>query len=400
MGKYCAGSVGLALLLCGPVTARAQFAVEPDPAVLELEPDAPAPSAEPGVLPYVNYAELSRAALEQQLAALDRAASARAEAARARKELGLTEEERLRVAEKVREIERDYSSAVTVPAAPPAPVAVAPAPVVATPASGGVENAPITRMRQDDAVALVIGIETYRGTIPPAEFAEADAKLYARYLERTLGVKRENIQLLLGDRASKSDIEAAIDEWLPRHAKAGAPVYFYYSGHGAPDPQSGDSYLVPWDGDPEYLKSKALPLPRVYDALARTKGKVFAVVDSCFSGLGGHSLLARGLRPLVPVREVAPTSGTMAVLSASTSAQVTGASRTSAHGLFTFHVLRGLAGAADRDGDRAVSLNELDVFVRRNVEADARDQNREQSPRLHLSGGKPGEWIVVDGLVE
>ena len=292
-----------------------------------------------------------------------------------------------------------------------APSAVEPSPVAPhraaepQPQSAGagveaIDQAPVTRMRQDNAFAIVIGIERYRGTLPLADHADNDARTMARYLERTLGLQRQNIRLLLGERASKSDIEAALDEWLPAHARPGVPIYFYYSGHGAPDPSTGDTYLVPWDGEPEYLKTKGLRLSRIYQGLEKTRGKVLAMVDACFSGAGGHSVLPAGTRPLVAVKETAPTGANLAVLAAAQATQITGAARSGGHGLFTYHLLRGLAGAADRDGDHTVTLHELDVFIRRNVESDAREQNREQSPRLSLGGGKPGDWVVVEGLVE
>ena len=50
-------------------------------------------------------------------------------------------------------------------------------------------------------------------------------------------------------------------------------VYFYYSGHGAPDLKTGQAYLVPWDGDAQFLKDTALPawlhLPPGYTLILR-----------------------------------------------------------------------------------------------------------------------------------
>ena len=51
------------------------------------------------------------------------------------------------------------------------------------------------------------------------------------------------------------------------------------------------------------------------------------------------------------------------------------------HGLFTYHLLRGLAGAADRDGDGYVSVAELFGHVAAAVSEDARRRyQREQTP--------------------
>jgi hypothetical protein len=284
--------------------------------------------------------------------------------------------------------------------APPAPETKTP--VADSPATSDVDRAPVTKMQQDDAYAVVIGIERYRGELPVAEYAENDAKVFKAYLQRTLGVPDDHINLLVGQRASKSDIEAALREWLPaRVKKPGARVYFYFSGHGAPDPASGDSYLVPWDGEPEYLKSKALSVSSVYSDLGALRGaRVVAFLDACFSGSGGRSVLSKGLRPLVALREEAPTKGAMAALVASSASQVSGPAEQAHHGLFTYHLLRGLSGLADRDTDRTVTLGELNLFVTRSVREDAKKANREQVPQLRTIGDKAAaEWVMVDHLV-
>lgn len=259
-------------------------------------------------------------------------------------------------------------------------------------------------MNQPNAVAIVIGIETYRGAeLPRADHAERDARTFAEYLRRTLGLNERNIRLLVGAEASKSDIVASLEEWLPSVLTPGANVYFYFSGHGAPDPNSGETYLVPFDGDPAFLRSKGIAVKDLYASLGGAPGKpkVLAFLDSCFSGGGARSVLPKGLRPLVPVRNALPNKGALAVFAAATGNQAAGPSSSAPHGLFTEQVLKGLSGAADRDGDGSVSVHELHVFVKRNVEQEARRANRQQTPVMTLTGGgKPGNWVVVEGFVE
>jgi len=276
-------------------------------------------------------------------------------------------------------------------------------PPAATTQVDPVDQAPITKMRQDNAHAIVVGVERYRGAeIPAAAFAENDARVFAAFLTRTLGVPEKNIRLLVGEEATKTDIEAALLEWLPRVVSQGGTTYFFFSGHGAPDPTTGTSYLIPYDGDPAYLRTKALQLSVVYSELAKLpEQRVIAFLDSCFSGSGPRSVLPAGLRPLVPVKATIPQGGTMAVYGAAQGSEVTGPARGGArHGLFTYHLLRGLSGLADRDGDRTITLNELQMFVDRTVSEDARQENRSQNPQLSLTSGRPGDWVIVDGLVK
>ena len=116
-----------------------------------------------------------------------------------------------------------------------------------------------------------------------------------------------------------------LEEWLPRNAKPTSTVFFYYSGHGAPDPETGKAYLVPWDGDPQFLKSTAYPLENLYASLRKLKARrVVVALDACFSGAGGRSVLAKGVRPLVTKVDTGESkAGGIVIFSASGGDQIT-----------------------------------------------------------------------------
>src|SRR3990170_1037615 len=73
-----------------------------------------------------------------------------------------------------------------------------------------------------NSYAIVIGIENYRQKLPKADFAAQDAQIMAEYLTKVMGYPEENVVALI-------------------------------SGHGAPNPKTGDAYLVPYDGDPSFI---------------------------------------------------------------------------------------------------------------------------------------------------
>ena len=56
-----------------------------------------------------------------------------------------------------------------------------------------------------DAVAIIIGIEKYR-RVPAADFAGRDASVFYDYARRALGVKPENIRLLVDEKADAAEI--------------------------------------------------------------------------------------------------------------------------------------------------------------------------------------------------
>jgi hypothetical protein len=230
--------------------------------------------------------------------------------------------------------------------------------------------------------ALIVGIETYRG-IPKADYGENDAKRMRAHLE-ALGVPSPNIILLTGQAASKSDLSKYLQEWLPANVSPESRVYFYYSGHGAPDPQTGSAYLVPWDGDPSFPKSTAYSLAQVYQDLEKLPAKEAVVMlDACFSGAGGRSVLAPGARPLVTVNESGPAaSGKVVSVAAAGPNEIAGGLELRKQGLFSYFLMRGLTGAADADADKSVTLGELQAYLSAEVPKAARRSNREQTPRV------------------
>jgi hypothetical protein len=223
--------------------------------------------------------------------------------------------------------------------------------------------------------AVIIGVESYRESLPKADFAASDAKVTAEYAKRVLGYPDENVAVLLGDRATRADMEKYIESWLPNRVEKGDEVFVYFSGHGAPDPKTGDAYLVPYDADPTYIQKTGYPLKKLYAELAKLPAKrVVVAMDSCFSGAGGRSVVASGARPLMNVG--APeASGNLVVLSASAANQISNTWKAKKHGLFTYFLLRGLR---EKDGDVAAAFDALKPEVARVAR---RELNADQEPQ-------------------
>jgi uncharacterized caspase-like protein len=251
---------------------------------------------------------------------------------------------------------------------------------------------------QPASFALVIGIETYRD-VAPATGARRDAERFAEMARTTLGVPDDHVRLLLDDRATRTDIAKQV-RWLTTNVPSGGRIYLYFSGHGAPDPTSGVSYIVPYDGDPQYLGESAIKMTQILGDLEKTKAKdVLAIADSCFSGAGGRSVLAPGTRPLVRVEPV-KTTARVALLSASSGAEISGPTSDGKGGLFSKYLMDALgSGQADINGDAQISLKELDEWIRPRVAREARKANREQTPSVQVGKklGAPDDFIVAWG---
>ena len=263
---------------------------------------------------------------------------------------------------------------------------------------GGGNDSLVSASPQPTAYALVIGIEKYRD-VPAATGARHDAESVADVMRQTLGLSEEHLHVLLDDRATRTDIIKQI-KWLQTNVPSNGRIYVYFSGHGAPDPTSGVSYIVPYDGDPQYLGESAIKMSDVLADLEKTKAKdVLAIADSCFSGAGGRSVMAPGTRPLVHVEPV-KSAARVALLSASSGAEISGPSADGKGGLFSKYFIEALGnGSGDMNGDGQISLKELDEWIRPRVKREAKKANRNQTPSLQVGKklGEPDEFIVSWG---
>ncbi len=244
-------------------------------------------------------------------------------------------------------------------------------------------------MSDNKAYAIVIGVERYRQSLPPADFAVRDASVVVKYLENVLGYPRENVITLTNERATYVDLVKYFEKWLPNNVEAGGRVFIYYSGHGSPDTKTGGAYLVPYDGDPTFISETGYSLKRMYDVLGKLPAKeIIVALDSCFSGAGGRSVIAKGSRPLVMNLQVhSRVPKKLTVLAASAGDQISSTYDEKGHGLFTYFLLKGIKNEDVVRPDGSLKVGDLMDFLKPRVERIARKQyNNEQTPQL-IAGG-------------
>ena len=237
--------------------------------------------------------------------------------------------------------------------------------------------------------ALVVGIPKY-SNVPNADFADGDARAVRKHLV-SMGYPEKNIITLIDEKATMGTLAAKLESWLPKNVDEKSTVFVYFSGHGAPDVDSKEAYLVPWDGDPESLPSTALPLSRLYGDLNKLKARrVLVALDACFSGAGGRSVLPKGAKPLMTkVDTGASALGKLVVFTASEAEQISGTLEDQRHGTFTYYFLKGLNGAAyvpEREGH--VTAGSLFTYLAPLVNAAAHRHSRDQRPQLLPSPDK------------
>jgi hypothetical protein len=240
-------------------------------------------------------------------------------------------------------------------------------------------------VRARDAVAIIIGVEKYR-RLSAADYANRDASVFVDYAVRGLGVKQENIRLLLDDKADAAEILVAFRNWLPTRVNKGkTDVYVFYSGHGLPSQDGNSLYFLPHEANRDLLDRTAIAQSEIVEALQRVNPKsVTMFIDSCYSGQArtGETLLASA-RPIVVTAKHATTfPPNFTVMSASAPDQISSSSPDLKHGIFSYYLMRGMEGAADVNNDAQITVSEMQAYLAENVTKRALGMNRTQQPQV------------------
>ena len=231
---------------------------------------------------------------------------------------------------------------------------------------------PKTQMKNPDAIALVIGNGKYlHKDVPEVTFAHHDAEIIKKYLIKTLGYREGNI--LFETDATKARFEALLgiagnyQGTLNDYIKPGrSDVFIYYSGHGAPDPDTRKGYFVPADCDPSKIALNGYPLDVFYENLAKLEARsITVVIDACFSGgTSSGGLLVGSASPIgIVVNNPAIAREDTIVLASSKGDQISSWYPQKRHGLFTYFFLKAINGVADKNGDKELTFQEIYDFV-------------------------------------
>lgn len=241
-----------------------------------------------------------------------------------------------------------------------------------------------------DMVAIIIGNRDYGADIPKVSYAYNDARAIKTFLEKGLGVLPENI--IVERDATKGVMEGLFLRTLPNRVVAGkTEILVYFSGHGMP--KKGEALLLPADTKPEFADIAGYPRDRLLQQLAALGAKdVTVILDACFSGTAKDSApLVAGKPVFAEVTPVAIPSNTV-FISATRAREIARMDKEKGMSLMTFHLLQGLSGKADTNSDRAVSVAELEGYLRAEVPRQARlSFNADQTPEVF----GPKERILV-----
>ena len=241
--------------------------------------------------------------------------------------------------------------------------------------------------------ALVVGISKYKSNeIPSLQFADKDANAFANYLVAS-GVDSANITLLTNENATYFNVMSELNSICTEKAKQGDKVFFYFSGHGDVESKviTKDGYLLPYDAPKIVYAISAMKVSDVqsYLATASANGvQVYLITDACHAGnLAGGS---DGMKNIANVLQEKWKDEVKILSCQPGELSLEGKQWGEGRGLFSYELINGLAGMADKNHDRKVTLHELNLYLEDRVHEGALPSH--QNP---LSVGNPEKELTT-----
>jgi hypothetical protein len=249
------------------------------------------------------------------------------------------------------------------------------------------------RVKNRNAVAVVIGNTVYEGSIPEVKFAENDALAIQAFLIDVLGYREGNIHVIKN--ATKGKLERYFGnkgnhkgKLFKLINKRQADVTVFYSGHGIPGMKNDRGYLLPVDGDPSNPDLTAYPLNLLLENLEKLPSKSMNVyLDTCFSGDSGGGTIVKNISGLYVEIQFPKTPERIVVITAAQAKESANWDIEAKQGLFTKHLLLALKGEADLvqyggNKDGQITLGEVGRYLDSEMTYEAIKINRQQNATI------------------
>lgn len=230
---------------------------------------------------------------------------------------------------------------------------------------------------------IFVGVESFpnsRGEIKNLFHANEDAEeMYKFFLERNQFEEREDELCLLVDQqfkvtykdgkvidATRVNILRTLTQYL-KLANANDLLFLYISTHGIID--FDDYFFIPSDGEIDNVLGTGISSTTLIQALGKASSrsvKVLMVIDTCHAGAVGF--------------DVSKYDGEFSCLLSCSPVEYSYEYFDIEHGFFTNYLIKGLKGEARND--EVVTLIDLYNYVYKNVQNEAKKQNKQQNPLL------------------
>ena len=254
-----------------------------------------------------------------------------------------------------------------------------------------------------EAYAVVVGISDYQDEgIPDLRFADKDAKAFANFLRSPAGgsLDEDHLKVLTNEMATSGELVAALD-WLMEVSQEGDQAIIYFSGHGDVESKTRNQlgFLLTWDSPSKAYMAGAYPvfyLQNIIETISLdNKSKVLLITDACRSGkLAGNDIAGNQLTNANLAKQFA---NEIKILSCQPDEySIEGEQWGGGRGAFSYHLIEGLVGMADKNADMGVSLSEINRYLEDHVTPEVAPQN--QLP-MTVGNGRETLFPVIPDLL-
>lgn len=217
-------------------------------------------------------------------------------------------------------------------------------------------------------VALLIGVSEYEYGLAPLPATINDVEAMQRVLQHPKIGNFDEVKVLVNPQ--QPDMAVAVETLFDSRQKDDL-VLLFFSGHGIKD-ESGKLYFATRNTRKTdkgvLIKSTTVSANFVHEVMSNSRSRREVVIlDCCFSGAFAEGLLARD-DGFVDVKNQLGGEG-RAVLTSSTSTQYSFEQQGADTSIYTRYIVDGLdTGAADRDEDGWISVDELHEYASKAVQ--------------------------------
>ena len=148
----------------------------------------------------------------------------------------------------------------------------------------------------DAYVAMLVGMDAYQDTWPQAYRIPEDHLMTLRDTLQTTGLfTNQNIRVLQGSRAAKSDIAKTLFTWVRQRIGKESVLVVYFSGQAVKDQTNGEVYLVPYEGSPEATTKQLISLRTLQRLLGKLHNRLtLFILDTPIASQGGQNASVDG----------------------------------------------------------------------------------------------------------
>lgn len=231
--------------------------------------------------------------------------------------------------------------------------------------------------------AVVVGVSHYKdSTIPNLKFADKDAESFYEFLRSPSAgsVPAEDMVLLTNAKATRSNIIKGLVDKLTRATKEDL-VIFYFSGHGKSGEFENAGYLLNYDTENDNEPATAISMDEIRSKVDRSAAKMkISYIDACHAGLfrsNGAKGNANDNAEIIKAytEGLANSSDGNAAFLASSARQQSLEDEKLGHGIFTYYLVKGLQGEADKEQQESagydngiVTISELSTYLANNIQ--------------------------------